>query len=58
MTGPACRSGLRAARTNGLRTAYVPRPLEFGPDKEAEPPDPSFDLVADDFVDLARELAA
>jgi len=49
---------LRAARKNGLRTAYVPRPLEFGPGKEAEPPDPSFDLVADDFVDLARELAA
>ncbi len=49
---------LRAARKNGLRTAYVPRPLEFGPGKEAKPPDPSFDLVAHDFVDLARELAA
>jgi 2-haloacid dehalogenase len=48
---------LRAARKNGLRTAYVPRPLEFGPGKEAEPPDPSFDLVADDFVELARKLA-
>ena len=48
---------LRAARANGLRTAYVPRPLEFGPGKAAELPDPSFDLVADDFVELARKVA-
>ncbi len=47
---------LRAARENGLTTAYVPRPLEFGPGKEAEPPDPSFDLVADDFIELHRKL--
>jgi 2-haloacid dehalogenase len=46
------------ARKNGLKTAYVPRPLEFGPGKEAEPPDPSFDLVAEDFVELARKLAS
>jgi len=48
---------LRAARENGLRTAYVPRPLEFGPGGEADPPDPSFDLVASDFIELDRELA-
>ena len=48
---------LHAAGATGLRTAYVPRPLEFGPDKAAEPPDPSFDLVADDFVELARRFA-
>jgi 2-haloacid dehalogenase len=48
---------LRAARKNGLKTAYIPRPLEFGPGKEAEPPDPSFDLVADDFIELDRKLA-
>jgi 2-haloacid dehalogenase len=48
---------LRAARKNGLKTAYIPRPLEFGPGKEAEPPDPSFDLVADDFVELDIKLA-
>jgi 2-haloacid dehalogenase len=48
---------LRAARENGLRTAYVPRPLEFGPGKEPEPPDPSFDLVAGDFLELERMLA-
>jgi 2-haloacid dehalogenase len=48
---------LRAARENGLKTAYVPRPLEFGRDDRADPPDPSFHLVADDFIELARELA-
>jgi len=48
---------LRAARENGLKTACVPRPLEFGPDREAEPPDPSFDLVAEDFIELHGKLA-
>jgi 2-haloacid dehalogenase len=47
---------LRAAQTHGLRTAYVPRPLEYGPRGEPEPPDPSFDLVADDFLELAKKL--
>jgi 2-haloacid dehalogenase len=47
---------LRSARNSGLRTAYVPRPLEFGPGVEAEPPDPAFDLVAGDFVELADRL--
>jgi 2-haloacid dehalogenase len=49
---------LRAARENGLKTAYVPRPLESGPGRDAEPPDPSFDLVAEDFIELARKLAS
>ena len=48
---------LRAARKYGLKTAYVPRPLEFGDPAEAEPPDPSFDLVATDFIELDRKLA-
>ena len=52
-------SDLRGAQAAGLRAAYVPRPLEFGPD--AEPPrgpDPGFDVVATDFVDLAEKLGA
>jgi 2-haloacid dehalogenase len=48
---------LRAAQENGLKTAYVPRPLEFGPGSVAEPPDSSFDLVASDFIELDRKLA-
>lgn len=49
---------LRAAAGNGLKTAYVLRPLEWGPEGESEPPDPSFDLVAGDFLELAEELGA
>jgi 2-haloacid dehalogenase len=49
---------LRAARSAGLRTAFVPRPLEWGPDGRTEPPDPTFDLVATDFLDLAAKLGA
>ena len=50
---------LQAARACGLRTAYVHRPLEFGPDTppRAAPPE-GFDVVAGDFLDLARQLGA
>jgi 2-haloacid dehalogenase len=51
-------SDLRAAQTHGLRAAYVLRPLEWGPGGEAEPADPSFDLVVDDLVELAEKLEA
>ncbi len=50
---------LRAARDRGLRTAYVYRPLEFGPERKPEfDADPSFDVVATDFIDLASKLGA
>ncbi|MFV8265083.1 haloacid dehalogenase type II [Mycolicibacterium peregrinum] len=52
-------SDLRAARAAGLGTAYVARPLEYGPD--ATPYDVTaddFDIVATDFVDLADQLGA
>jgi 2-haloacid dehalogenase len=50
-------SDLRAARDAGLRTAYVTRPLEFGPDGPPKPFAPDeFDVVADDFLDLDRKL--
>ena len=47
---------LRAAAEQGLRTVYVPRPLEWGPGGETEPPDPAFDLVVAEFVELAGKL--
>lgn len=48
---------LRASAEVGFRTAFVPRPLEAGPNVERDlTPDPSFDLVATDFPDLARQL--
>jgi len=48
---------LHAAQTCGLRTAFVHRPLEYGPTGQGQTtPDGEFDIVADDFEDLARRL--
>jgi 2-haloacid dehalogenase len=52
-------SDLRAARDAGLRTAYVARPQEYGPNQR--PPrmdDGEFDFAATDFLDLADQLGA
>jgi 2-haloacid dehalogenase len=48
---------LKAAKACGLRTAFVPRPLENGPDKkEAAPIVVDCDVQARDFVELATKL--
>jgi 2-haloacid dehalogenase len=49
---------LKAAARCGLRTAYVPRPLEHGPGRGADEPDTAqpFDVVVGDFVELAERL--
>lgn len=50
-------SDLVAAQRAGLRTAYIPRPLERGPGGAMEPVgEARFDLVADDLGDLAARL--
>jgi len=50
---------LRAARKVGLRTGYVLRPLQRGPDRTFEPaPDTEFDVTAVDFLDLANKVGA
>ncbi len=50
---------LQAARRAGLRTAYVPRPLEHGPHRASEAAGThDFDIVAEDFVALATRLGA
>jgi len=56
-------SDLRGAQRAGLPTALVRRPHEYGPNPAGAPPpdtlpDDRFDLVASDFVDLARRLGA
>lgn len=49
---------LQAARKQGLRTAYVHRPLEHGPEKASLiPAADQYDLMAKDFLDLADQLA-
>ena len=53
----AHQNDLRAAGEQGLKTAFVPRPMEFGPERKPDPtPDPSFDIVAKDFRDLASQM--
>jgi 2-haloacid dehalogenase len=48
---------LVAARKAGLRTAFVWRPKEFGPGAHrSRPADNAYDVVADDFLELARKL--
>lgn len=51
-------SDLRAAEACGLRTAYVDRPLEFGPDRRGDVPAEGdrFDVTATGFDDLAARL--
>lgn len=53
----AHQSDLRAAAKVGMKTAFVLRPLEHGPNKDIDlTPDPDFDYVAQDFHDLANQL--
>ena len=48
---------LAAARACGLRTAFVPRPAEHGPGQTTDlGPEADWDVVAADFLDLARQL--
>ncbi len=48
---------LRGAQAVGFRTAAIKRPLEFGPNRQADVfRDGEFDFVADDLVDLAEQL--
>jgi 2-haloacid dehalogenase len=55
----AHQSDLLAAQKSGAVSAFVPRPMELGPHRTPDPtPDPSFDLVAVDFLDLADRLGA
>ena len=50
---------LHAAKALGLATAFVSRPLEFGPDGRPDlMPDASVDLTATNFDDLAARLGA
>ena len=53
----AHNSDLLAARGRGFRTAFVSRPLEHGPSKTRDlKAEHDFDVIADDFIDLAKKL--
>jgi 2-haloacid dehalogenase len=50
-------SDLAAAAERGFRTAYVARPLEYGPDRQARRPEPgTFDYQVESFPELADVL--
>jgi 2-haloacid dehalogenase len=53
----AHKDDLHAARACGLKTAFVPRPREYGPQASSDVSrEPAFDVHARDFNDLARQL--
>jgi 2-haloacid dehalogenase len=56
----AHNNDLKAAKAQGLKTAFVPRPTEHGPGQATDlAPDPGcVDVAAVDFVDLAAKLEA
>lgn len=53
----AHKGDLRAAQAVGLKAAFVPRPLEYGPDRDIDTSsDPGFDVTANDFLELAEMI--
>lgn len=50
---------LRAARSHGMRTGFVPRPTEYGPVQKTDlTAEEDWDIVAGDFGELAARLGA
>jgi 2-haloacid dehalogenase len=55
----AHKDDLRHAAAQGLKTALVLRPLEYGNGKHPDlSPEPAFDVNARDFIDLAEQIGA
>ena len=53
----AHRHDLEGAKAVGFRTAFIARPLEWGPEGQADTAqDGDFDIIAQDFHDLATQL--
>ena len=48
---------LKAARSHGMRTAFVPRPLEYGPGQISDlKPEEDWDVIVADFEELATVM--
>jgi 2-haloacid dehalogenase len=49
---------LKAAKAAGFKTAYIPRPLELGPQTNVDrSPETYIDIVADNLIDLCKKIA-
>lgn len=59
MLTAAHNNDLRAARALGLMTAFIPRPLEFGPNQTTDlNPEGDWNITASDTEDLALQMGA
>ena len=59
MLTAAHKNDLKAARAQGLMTAFVPRPLEHGPNRETDTSSEEWiDVFANDIEDLAQKMEA
>jgi 2-haloacid dehalogenase len=59
MMGAAHNYDLAAARKLGLRTAFIPRPVEYGPSQTTDlKAEQAWDVIATDFVDLANLITS
>jgi 2-haloacid dehalogenase len=48
---------LKAAKAAGFKTAYIPRPLELGPETKVDwSPETFIDIIADDLIDLSKKI--
>jgi 2-haloacid dehalogenase len=57
MLAAAHNSDLAAAQQQGLATAFIPRPLEYGPNQKLDlSPDGPWDVIASDFGELATQM--
>ena len=57
MMSAAHKGDLKAARAQGLKTAFIPRPMERGPRHEIDTSSEDWiDVVATDFEDLAAKM--
>ena len=54
----AHKNDLAAAHSFGMKTAYIPRPFEHGPNTVLDKnPEKYIDLIADDFIELSEQLS-
>ena len=53
----AHKNDLKSAKSQGMKTGYVPRPFEHGPKTTTDTTDEDYiDIIADDFVSLAKKM--